>query len=95
MIGLFWNARGLNGPHKSLRVQELMKAHCPDFVCISETKKNDFTLSQLEALGSRNDFLWKWLPAVNTVGGILVGLKEDTFEIIACNIHNFLCFLPS
>lgn len=89
MIGLFWNARGLNGPPKSLRVQELIKAHCPDFICISKIEKIDFSLLQLEALDSKNGYCWKWLPAVDTAGGILIGLKDDTFEILSCDIHIF------
>ena len=70
MIGLFWNVRGLNGTHKITKVQELNRSHCPDFVCLSETKKTEFSVSQLEAIDSRNGFIWNWLPANNTAGGL-------------------------
>ena len=33
--------------------------------------------------------MWNWLPAVNTAGGVLVGVKHDVFEIISCDIHIF------
>ena len=33
--------------------------------------------------------MWNWLPAVGTTGGILVGVKEDRFDIIHCDIHTF------
>ena len=89
MIGLFWNVRGLNGPQKISKVQEIIRSHCPDFICLSETKKAEFSINQLEALDSRHGFIWNWLPANNTAGGLLVGVKEDKFEILACDIFTF------
>jgi hypothetical protein len=33
--------------------------------------------------------VWNWLPAVGTAGGILVGVKEDSFEIISWEIFKY------
>ena len=89
MIGAFWNIRGLNGPTKIPRVQELIKACSPDFICLSETKEDNFTIPQLEAIDTRSGFVWNWLPAIGTAGGVLVGVKEDCFDILQCDIGTF------
>ena len=33
--------------------------------------------------------MWNWLPVVGTAGGVLVGVKEDMFDITQCDIHTF------
>ena len=44
------NVRGLNGPQKNSKVQALIRAHCPDFICVSKTKKSEVNITQLEAM---------------------------------------------
>jgi hypothetical protein len=34
-------------------------------------------------------YTWNWLPAIGTAGGILVGVKEDIFEIISWEIFKY------
>ena len=63
-------------------MQELIIAHKPDFISISESNKEDFTPLQLEAFDSRSCYTWKWLPANNTAGGILVGIRGDLYDIV-------------
>ena len=89
MIRVFWNIRGLNSPNKVDKLKELIRANSPDFICISETKKEDFTILQIKAFDPRSNFHWKWLPAINTAGGILLGSKLDTFDIVQCDLHNY------
>ena len=43
VVGLIWNNRGLNRPDKLLRTGDLTRDKRPDFICFSETKKEDFT----------------------------------------------------
>ena len=89
MIGIFWNIRGLNGPIKVDKLKELIRANSPDFICISETKKEDFTVLQLEIFDPSSNFQWKWLPANNTAGGILVGvmwISLTWFDVIYTHI---------
>ena len=38
---------------------------------------------------TRRGFPWNWLPANNTAGGILVGVKEDKFDIVQCDIQSY------
>jgi exonuclease III len=89
MIGLFWNIRGLNGPIKCNKLKELIRANKPDFISISESKKEDFTPLQLEVFDSNSCFRWNWLPANNTAGGILIGIREDLFDIVCCDLHTY------
>lgn len=89
MIGAFWNVRGLNGLGRASRVKELIREHHPDFICISETKKTDFFVPPLESIDTNSGFVWRWLPAKDTAGGVLVGITEDCFELINCDIHEF------
>jgi hypothetical protein len=34
-------------------------------------------------------YTWNWLPAVGTAGGILVGVKEDSFEVISWELFKY------
>lgn len=51
-----------------------------DILGIQETIRQDFTIAELESL-SRHKFAWNWLPANGHSGGILLGVKEETFEV--------------
>jgi hypothetical protein len=53
-----------------------------DFVRISKTKKANFIVSFLDSV-SRN-FAWHFVPAKGAAGGILVGLKSSSFNILSC-----------
>ena len=83
VVGFIWNSRGLNRADKLERVHDLYKDHHPDFIAFSETKKEDFTPSQLKKLDPHDVFEWHWLPAKKTAGGILVGIHVDSFEVLS------------
>ena len=57
-----------------------MRSEDVDIVGLQETIRQDFTIQELEGL-SRHKFAWQWLPATGHSGGILLGVKEDTFEV--------------
>ena len=92
VVGFIWNSRGLNRADKLERVHDLYKDHHPDFIAFSETKKEDFTPSQLKKLDPHDVFEWHWLPAKKTAGGILVGIHVDSFEVLSWHNH-VLCLL--
>lgn len=52
-----------------------------DFVGFQETKKENFGNSILKYINK--DFIWHALPAKGTAGGILVGVNERKFDVIA------------
>nr|XP_040245223.1 uncharacterized protein LOC120964531 [Aegilops tauschii subsp. strangulata] len=54
-----------------------------DIVAIQETMRSEFSLQELECLSSHL-FAWHWLPSSGSTdhsGGILLGVKDDTFEV--------------
>lgn len=51
-------------------------------MCFFETKKENIDICVLRYISGKEDFVWHFLPAVNTAGGILVGLKSYLFEVI-------------
>jgi hypothetical protein len=60
-----------------------------DIVGFQETIKQNFLLAELQGL-SRDKFAWNWLPACGHSGGILLGVKEETFEVEDMDAVNFL-----
>jgi hypothetical protein len=44
---------------------------------------------QIQSIDCGNIYVWNWLPAVGTAGGILVGVKEDSFEVIYWEIFTY------
>ena len=47
---------------------------------IQETIRQDFSIQELQGL-TPHKFVWQWLPASGHSGGILLGVKEETFEV--------------
>lgn len=89
LVALFWNVRGLNRPDKLRVVKQLIRDTHPDLVGFFESKKESFTSFQLFVLDPNEAFSWSWLPAKNTAGGILVGVKSDVFDILSIDILEF------
>jgi exonuclease III len=77
---LIWNLRGFGAPGRQRQLKEYMRQENVDIVGLQETIKESFLLHELEGL-SRHKFAWHWVPAVGHSGGILLGVKEDTFEV--------------
>jgi exonuclease III len=78
-----WNIRGLNDVGKVTAVNEMLCKLKPDIICLSETKKRDFSPSYLKEIENFHDFEWNWLSAFGTAGGILVGINVGMFEIFS------------
>lgn len=87
MVGSFWNVRGLNKEGRLQRITDFVPDNNLDFVGFLETKKETFADFFLNY--EHKDFAWHALPAKGTAGGILVGLNERKFEVIACKIGVF------
>ncbi|XBH72101.1 hypothetical protein VPH35_099475 [Triticum aestivum] len=82
MIGAFWNIRGLGQPGKIQCLGDFISNNHVDFLCFSETKREVIEAHILNGISGRISFDWHYLPAINTAGGILVGLKSDLFEVV-------------
>jgi hypothetical protein len=87
MNGMFSNSRGLGDLAKYLFFADSIREHNLDFLAISETGRRDFTQSFLDR-GSAN-FVWHSRPPRGQSGGILVGIKTDTTDVMACSDGDF------
>jgi hypothetical protein len=70
-------------------VHDLIRETCPDIICFSESKKEDFSSLQLQQIDPGGKFSWNWLPAVKIAGGILVGINNEFFDIVKWDILSF------
>jgi exonuclease III len=77
---LIWNIRGFGVKGRRRQLKEYLRQENVDIVGLQETIKQNFLLVDLQGL-SRCKFAWNWLPASGHSGGILLGVKEDTFEV--------------
>ena len=89
MAGVFWNARGLGEPEKRRFLKKIISDHALEFICIQETKKTDFSDPWLASIGGRFTFVWLWQPSVGASGGLLMGVREDLFEVDTCTASRF------
>lgn len=83
MRTLFWNIRGFGQDGRRRQLIEYMRNERIDIVAIQETMRTEFSLAELEHLSS-DLYAWHWLPSSGSTGhsgGILLGVKDATFEI--------------
>jgi hypothetical protein len=58
-------------------------------VDLQETMKTDFTHKELSELSGNNNFKWIWKEASGHSGGILMGVKEDNYEVENWEVGDF------
>ena len=83
MRALFWNIRGFGHDGRRRQLIEYMRDEHIDIIAIQETMRTEFSLHELDCLSSHL-FAWHWLPSSGTTGhsgGILLGVKDATFEV--------------
>jgi exonuclease III len=64
----------------------LTKEQQLDFIAILETKKQDFSISELAHLCANKDFSWRWPPPNGRSGGILMGVNSEKF-VVQNSVH--------
>ena len=89
MNGIFSNSRRLRDLAKHVRIADSIRDHNLDFVGISETGKRDFSSSLLNRLSGGLDFTWVSRPPRGRSGGILLGVRKDTMEVLASSEGDF------
>jgi hypothetical protein len=57
-----------------------MRQEDVELVGLKQKIKQNFLLAELQGL-SRYKFAWNWLPASGHLGGILLGVKAETFKV--------------
>ena len=83
MIGAIWNIRGTGKAGHKQALADLILDHKLEFVGILETKTKKISSQFLDYIAGSRDFSWVQLPANKTAGGILVGLRNDLFDIVS------------
>lgn len=82
MIGALWNIGGL-GQHDKLQcLANFLNNNHVVFVGFFESKREFIDDSMLKTISGRTEFNQNYLPAINTAGGIIVGLKCYLFDVI-------------
>lgn len=71
-----------------------MKDYKLDFLGISETGRRDFSKSQVKRLSSGVDFTWVSRPPRGRSGGILLGVRDETMEILTSSVRDFFYQAP-
>ena len=89
MIGAILNIRGLGRPGRKQALADLILDYKLEFVGIQETKKEKIDDSFLSFVSGYLEFKWCSLPAKGSAGGILVGLRDDLFEIVSYSCGSF------
>ncbi|XP_073363455.1 uncharacterized protein [Aegilops tauschii subsp. strangulata] len=83
MRALFWNICGFGHDGRRRQLIEYVRDEHIDIVAIQETMRSDFSWPELDRL-STHLFVWHWLPSSGNAGhsgGILLGVKDATFEV--------------
>jgi exonuclease III len=89
MKGIFWNIIGLNMPGRKVSLEHMVRDYMVYFIGVQETKKKDFTTSFLRNLSCPARFVWEILPAKGTAGGILLGVREESFSVSNVYVFKF------
>lgn len=77
MRTILWNVRGLGNLARRRQIREYITNEGVDCVGLQETKKADFTDSELREICISNTFCWKWLPAEGLSRGIIMGYNSE------------------
>lgn len=94
MNGMFSNSRGLRDLAKHLFFANCVMDHKLDFLGISETGRRDFSQALLNRLSGGVDFTWISRPPRGRSGGILLGVRDETMEVLASSVGDFFYKTP-
>jgi hypothetical protein len=86
---MFKNSRGLRDLAKHLHIADCIREHSLDFVAVSETGKRDYSASLLNRLSGGEDFAWVSRPPRGRSGGLLVGIRSSSLELLGSSDGKF------
>jgi hypothetical protein len=81
MKALLYNIRGFGQQGCRTQLKGFMRDHRMDILGLQETIKQDFSTAELHSLECGNPFVWNWVPAERHSGGMLLGFRDDCFEV--------------
>jgi exonuclease III len=89
MTAAGWNMRGFGQSGRKTQVKEFMKKENLDIIFLQETMRQEFTDQELRSLVNGELFHWHWRSAVGRSGGMLMGIRDDAFEVGAVDQGSF------
>jgi hypothetical protein len=81
MKSLLYNIRGFGQQGRRTQLKDFMREHRFDVMGLQETIKQDFSTAELRSLECGHPFIWNWVPAEGHSGGLLLGFREESFEV--------------
>lgn len=60
-----------------------------DIIALQEAIKQDFEDWELKELSGNLDFAWFWSPSKEHSGGLIMGVRSDSFEVEDTVFDNF------
>jgi exonuclease III len=76
-----WNIHGFGRSGRKTQIRELVRKKGTDVVFLQEMIHQDFTDQELRSLVNGVVFHWHWRLAVGHSGRMLLGLRDDMFEV--------------
>jgi exonuclease III len=76
-----WNIRGFGHSGRRTQIKDLVRKECVDILFLQEMIRQDFTDQELRLLVNGEVFHWHWRSAEGRLGGMLLGIREDLFEV--------------
>jgi exonuclease III len=76
-----WNIRGFGRSGRRTQIKELVHKEGADVLFLQETIRQEFTDQELRSLVNGEVFHWHWRSAVGHSRGMLLGLRDDMFEV--------------
>ena len=86
---MFANSIGLGYLAKQLHFAGCIRDHSLDFLAISTTGRREFLQNLLNRLSGGIDFEWYSRPPHGRSGGILLGIRTDTMEVLDVSDGDF------
>jgi exonuclease III len=81
MIGLSWNCRGIKKKGVSSSLRNLILEHRFNFVCLQETIQESIEDKTIRKIDPNQSYLWKWLPSIDKLGGLLMGVSTSNYDV--------------
>src|SRR4051812_14565899 len=89
---LFWNICGFGTRGRRNQLRDLLSVEHIDILCLQETKRETFSLSEFNAIWG-GDFSWHWGATAGFAGGILIGVRNDLFDVTIVVVNEFFISL--
>jgi hypothetical protein len=86
---MFWNIRGFGKPARWRQIRDRVISDGLEGLDLQETIKEDFTQRELSEIVGDVPFRWVWRKANGHSGGILMGVREDKYEVEDSEVGEF------